>query len=86
MTAPEQFEVGRDGGYLRLGECSGLLLPQVAGRHEWTPEQFLAALARKCMLGPRAWRDPKARLYRFEAQVFGRPGLEQARPARQGLS
>jgi hypothetical protein len=24
------------------------------------------------MLGPRAWRDPKARLYAFEAQVFSR--------------
>jgi len=92
MSAPElalgerQFEVGRHGGFLRLGECSGLLLPQVADRREWKPEQFLAALSVKSMLGPHAWQDPKARLFRFEAQVFGRPGLAQGRSTNQGSS
>jgi len=33
-------------------------------------ESFWQAVARKSMLGPRAWRDPQARLSVFEAQVF----------------
>jgi MEMO1 family protein len=69
---------GRDGALLEIAGRSGLLLPQVAVEHEWSADQFLAALARKSLLGPRAWLDPRARLSVFEAQVFSRPG----RPAR----
>jgi MEMO1 family protein len=69
---------GRDGAILEIGGRSGLLLPQVAVEREWSADQFLAALARKSLLGPRAWLDPRARLSVFEAQVFNRPG----RPAR----
>jgi AMMECR1 domain-containing protein len=71
----EQFRLGVHGAYLKLGGHAGLLLPQVALNHEWTAESFWQALARKSMLGPRAWRDPKACLSVFEAQVFSRPGL-----------
>lgn len=70
----EQFCLGRHGACLVLGSHSGLLLPQVAREFEWTVEEFFGALSRKSRLGPRAWRDPKARLYSFEAQVFGRKG------------
>jgi hypothetical protein len=70
----EQFRLGVDGAYLKLGGHAGLLLPQVALNREWTTESFWQALSRKAMLGPRAWRDPKARLSVFEAQVFSRPG------------
>jgi len=70
----EQFSVGRHGGVLKLDGHSGLLLPQVAEERGWTAEKFLEALARKSLLGPRAWRDPKARLSVFEAQVFSRKG------------
>ena len=45
-----------------------------------TAEKFLDALARKSLLGSGAWRDPKARLWVFEAQVFSRRG--DVRPAR----
>jgi AmmeMemoRadiSam system protein A len=71
----EQFRLGVHGAYLKLGGHAGLLLPQVALNHEWTAESFWQAVARKSMLGPRAWRDPKACLSVFEAQVFSRPGL-----------
>jgi AmmeMemoRadiSam system protein B/AmmeMemoRadiSam system protein A len=71
----EQFRLGHHGAYLKLGGQAGLLLPQVAANQEWTAEKFWQALSRKCMLGPRAWLDPKARLSVFEAQVFSRPGL-----------
>jgi hypothetical protein len=70
----EQFRLGVHGAFLTLGGHSGLLLPQVAANHEWTPESFWQALSRKSMLGPRAWRNRKARLSVFEAQVFSRPG------------
>jgi hypothetical protein len=74
----EQFRLGVHGAFLKLGGNAGLLLPQVAANHEWTSAKFLEALSRKSMLGPRAWRDPKARLSAFEAQVFSRPG--ESRP------
>lgn len=71
----EQFELGRHGAFFRLGAHSGLLLPQVAGHREWTSETFFEALARKSLAGKHAWRDPKARLSVFEAQIFSRSGL-----------
>ncbi len=71
---PSLVSCGRDGALLEIAGRSGLLLPQVAVEHEWSTEQFLAALARKSLLGPRAWLDPRARLSVFEAQVFSRPG------------
>ncbi len=71
---PSRFCCGRDGGLLEIGARAGLLLPQVADGRDWTAEDFLAALARKSLLGPRAWRDPRARLSVFEAQILSRPG------------
>ena len=71
----EQFRLGVHGAYLKLGDHAGLLLPQVALNHEWTSKSFWQAVSRKSALGPRAWRDPQARLSVFEAQVFSRPGL-----------
>jgi len=68
------FRIGRHGAFLKLGGHSGLLLPQVAEHYQWTAEEFLRALALKSLLGPHAWRDAKARLSVFEAQVFARPG------------
>jgi hypothetical protein len=67
-----EFSVGRHGGYLKLAGHSGLLLPQVAEDRDWTAEDFLHALERKSGLWKDAWRDPKARVYVFEAQVFER--------------
>jgi AmmeMemoRadiSam system protein A len=66
-----QCVVGKHGLFLKLGSHAGLLLPQVAAEHGWTTDEFLQAVSRKATLGPRAWRDPQAKLYVFEAQVFG---------------
>ena len=68
----EQFSVGRHGAWLKLGKHSGLLLPQVAEGRGWGAEDFLNAVARKSNLPAGAWRDPRARLCVFEAQVFAR--------------
>lgn len=70
-----EFQLGRHGAMLRVGSRAGLLLPQVAERHDWTPEDFLGAVARKSGLGTRAWRDPDARLFVFEAQILNRLNL-----------
>lgn len=67
-----EFSLGRHGAFLKLEGRSGLLLPQVAQHRDWTAEDFLRALERKSGLWKDAWRHPKARLYVFEAQVFGR--------------
>jgi AmmeMemoRadiSam system protein B/AmmeMemoRadiSam system protein A len=71
---PSRLCCGRDGALLEIGGRSGLLLPQVASGRGWSTDQFLSALARKSLLGPRAWLDPRAHLSVFEAQVFSRPG------------
>jgi hypothetical protein len=70
----DEFQVGRHGAMLHLGNRSGLLLPQVATERGWSAEDFWRALARKSSLFTRAWCDPKARIEIFEAQVFGRRG------------
>lgn len=64
------FVVGRHGGMLTHGSQSGLLLPQVAEGRDWTAADFLKALCRKSGLRPDGWRDPKAKLQVFEAQLI----------------
>lgn len=69
-----EFRIGKHGAMLHLGDRAGLLLPQVATAHEWTADDFWRALARKSLLRPGAWWDPKAQIEIFEAQVFARKG------------
>jgi len=66
----ERFRAGRDGGCLKAGGLSGLLLPQVAEGRAWTSREFLQALARKTGVAESVYRDPEARLYVFRAQVI----------------
>ena len=62
------FRLGQ-GGVILLGSSGGLLLPQVAREMGWNREQFLEGLSRKAGLDSTAYR--RARLYVFQAQVFG---------------
>jgi AmmeMemoRadiSam system protein A len=62
--------VGRHGLVVERGTHRGLLLPQVAPEWGWTRDQFLAQTCRKAGLPEDAWRHG-ARVYRFEADVFG---------------
>jgi AMMECR1 domain-containing protein len=50
---------------------SGLLLPQVATEWGFDRERFLGEVCRKAGLSPEAWREPGARLWAFQAEVFG---------------
>ena len=62
--------VGRHGLVVELGARRGLLLPQVAPEWGWTREEFLRHTCRKAGLPDDAWRTG-ARVFRFEADVFG---------------
>jgi hypothetical protein len=75
LTAVDRFDdivIGRDGLVVEDGGQRGLLLPQVATEWGWDVETFLGHACRKAGLAPDAWRAG-ARVYRFEAQVFGEP-------------
>jgi AmmeMemoRadiSam system protein A len=76
LTAPrritaEEVEPGRHGLILEAGMRRGLLLPQVATEWGFTREQFLSAVSQKAGLPDNAWKTPDARLYGFEAEVYG---------------
>jgi AmmeMemoRadiSam system protein A len=62
--------IGRHGLVVEEGRRRGLLLPQVATEWRWTVEQFLRQACVKAGLAPDAWRHG-ARVYRFDAEVFG---------------
>ncbi len=64
-----QFRVGL-GAVLVHGGKGATLLPQIASENGWNARQFLENLCRKAGLDPNAYRDPEARLYVYEAQVF----------------
>ncbi|MEP7362013.1 MAG: AmmeMemoRadiSam system protein B [Acidobacteriota bacterium] len=61
------------GGVLTMDDHGGLFLPQVAAENKWGREEFLENLSLKAGLQREAYRKPAARLYVFEAQVFGEP-------------
>jgi AmmeMemoRadiSam system protein A len=71
LTSEEHFEVGRHGLILEVGGRRGLLLPQVAEEWNFTKAQFLGALSQKAGLPEDGWKLPGAKLYAFEAEVFG---------------
>jgi uncharacterized protein len=68
--SPDAFTVGTHGLVVEQGHRKGLLLPQVAVEWGWTPEQFLRQTCLKAGLPPDAWQHG-ARVYRFDAEVFG---------------
>ncbi|MCZ7585656.1 MAG: AmmeMemoRadiSam system protein A [Deltaproteobacteria bacterium] len=76
LSAPEpvhdatEIEIGRHGLIVTRDFYRGLLLPQVAPRYDWTPEEFLEHTCVKAGLPKSAWKDPKARIERFEARIF----------------
>jgi AmmeMemoRadiSam system protein A len=64
--------VGRHGLVVEEGVRRGLLLPQVATEWGWTVAQFLGQTCVKAGLPTDAWQHG-ARVFRFEAEVFGDP-------------
>jgi len=74
FTTPEEavraVTVGRDGLIVEGLGSSGLLLPQVAPEQGWTAEELLEGTCEKAGLPIRAWRDPRVKVRRFEAEIF----------------
>jgi AmmeMemoRadiSam system protein A len=73
LTDARRLEVGRHGLVIEEGSRRGLLLPQVASEHEWSPTEFLRQTCRKAGLPPDAWQH-RARAWVFEAEVFSEAG------------
>ena len=73
MEDPANIVVSRHGLMIVMGPNRGVLLPQVASRYGWTPEEFLSQTCLKAGLPVDAWKRPDAELYCFEAEVFGEP-------------
>jgi AmmeMemoRadiSam system protein B/AmmeMemoRadiSam system protein A len=64
------FRLGH-GAVIELDGQAGTLLPQVAEEMHWNREQFLENLSLKAGLPPKAYRDPRAVIHVYSAQVFG---------------
>ena len=67
----KNIRIGRDGLMLVRGWASGLFLPQVPVEQGWNLQEYLTELCGKAGLPDGTWKDPRAELYRFTAQVFG---------------
>ena len=70
ITSPDDIEIGRHGLVVEKGWHRGLLLPQVATEWNWDAETFLAQTCHKAGLPRDAWKQD-AKMWRFEAEVFG---------------
>lgn len=62
--------IGEDGLIAERGRWRGLLLPQVPVELCWGVEEFLMQTCAKAGLDPDAWKDPKTRFLKFQAEVF----------------
>lgn len=67
----DDVKVGRDGVLLTLGYNRGVFLPQVPTEQGWDRETYLEELCHKAGIAdPNCFRDPAARLEKFQAIVF----------------
>jgi AmmeMemoRadiSam system protein A len=73
IAGPGDFEIGRHGLVVEQGWHRGLLLPQVATEWNWDRDTFLAQTCHKAGLAVDAWKKG-AKIWRFEAEVFGEGG------------
>ena len=70
IAAASEVEIGRHGLVVERDGRRGLLLPQVATEWNWNAEMFLARTCQKAGLPFDAWKHG-AKIWRFEAEVFG---------------
>jgi AmmeMemoRadiSam system protein A len=66
----DEITIGQDGLYIRNGNKSGLLLPQVAKENNWSLQEYLKQVCVKAELDPAVLSQPGTELYRFNAEVF----------------
>jgi MEMO1 family protein len=70
VPAPDAVQPGRDGVVLIVGDRSAVFLPQVATEQGWSRTELLDNLAQKAGLASGAWRDKRAKLLTFRADLF----------------
>lgn len=70
ISSATDVTIGYDGLLIQRGIHRGLLLPQVAVKHNFTPEQFLEETCRKAGLPRHAWKEPGTELKAFTAEVI----------------
>jgi AmmeMemoRadiSam system protein B/AmmeMemoRadiSam system protein A len=71
ISSSREIVLGKHGIYIKKGWSSGTFLPQVAGKYEWTVDEFLGRCSRdKAGIGWDGWKS--AELYTYEAIVFGK--------------
>jgi len=70
VTAPDTIQPGLDGVVLIVGDRSAVFLPQVAEEQGWSRMELLDQLAQKAGLPSGAWREKRAKLLTFRADVF----------------
>lgn len=80
IAAPEELQPGVHGLLITRGRNRGILLPQVAQKFKWSPEQFLQQTCRKAGLHPDDWKEPGTRIEVFTAEIFSDVDFP-ARPA-----
>ena len=71
IASAEEFRIGQDGIILLLSRRWEVFMPQGALLLAWDRETTLRYLSRKAGLPEDAWRRPEARLFTFQAEVFG---------------
>jgi AmmeMemoRadiSam system protein A len=69
---PSLIEMGKHGVMVRMGDRSGVYLPQVADETGWSRDEFMDSLCgQKAGIPKDAWRNGDADLYIYTAEVFG---------------
>jgi AmmeMemoRadiSam system protein A len=81
-----QIEIGRHGLMVVRGPSRGVLLPQIAVEHQWTPERFLRETCDKAGLPEDAWKLPETQLFGFTAEQFSEASLPAAVSQLRGTS
>lgn len=67
-----KIKLGKQGVLIEKDGHRGTFLPQVATKTGWNLETFLRVLcSQKCGFFPDAYKDPKTKIYVYDAQVFG---------------
>ncbi len=70
IASPDEIHIGTHGLYMKQGNRSGLLLPQVAERYGWNRIVFLEQTCRKAGLPEKSWKDPETDIFVFSAEIF----------------
>lgn len=66
----DDVKIGEDGLMLNSGECSSLLLPQVAIEFDWTVDEYLSNLCYKAGLTGDMWMNDGVKIYKFGCVVY----------------